>query len=185
MLAVLGSDAFSEDIHTTVEALRAEPMSLFDWGIFRLEEELQTVRRNDRDFIRIYYDPVRTQLVIEAVFLVERAEVVSIKAVQACFVRHHAIKLILGVIDTDRIHIAPAADFRLGMKFSHHNSDAYPGLPDAAALGARLMREVFIKVGIAIDPEQFPFAQIQRCDGALLSQDVDYHGVRTEDVLPE
>lgn len=182
MLPVLAASA---DMRTAVETLRTEPMSLFDWGVFQLEEELQSVRRNDKDFIRVSYDSAQHRLVVEGVFLIEKAEVDAINAKRACFVRHHAIKLTMGVIDTDRIHLAPAADYRLGMKFSHHNSDAYPDLPDAAALGARMLESVYIKVGIATDIEEYPFVQVMRCEGRLLSQDVVYHGATRQDLLPE
>ena len=186
---VLGSGsvaiAAGGDLERTVQALRAEPMSLFDWGLFRLEEELQSVRREDKDFIRVFYNPDDQRIIVDGVFLVEKAELDAINARRTCFVRHHAIKLTLGIIDTDRIHIAPAADFRLGMKFSHHNSEAWPELPDAATIGAALLESIHIRVGIATDAEQFPFLQEMHCEGALLSQDVRYGAPIAADITPE
>ncbi|MEX2479316.1 MAG: hypothetical protein WD928_00500 [Gammaproteobacteria bacterium] len=185
LLALLAARPSAADVADTVAALRDEPLSLFDWGLFRLEEDLQSVRRQDQDFIRVFYEPEDQRIVVEGIFLVDKQEIKAVNAQRACFTRHHAIKLTLGVIDTDRIHIAPAADFRLGMKFSHHNSDAWPELPDAAELGAEMLNAVFIKVGIADDPEQFPFLQVMRCDGALLSQEVEYHLPIADDVTPD
>jgi hypothetical protein len=184
-LVTSAEDAPRDGLDRTVAGLRSEPMSLFDWGLVRLEEELQSVRRQDQDFIRVYYDPAKNRIVVEGVFVVEPAEIEAIDAKRACFVRHHAIKLTLGVIDTDRIHVAPAADFRMGMKFSHHNSDAWPELPDAAKLGTTLLELVEIRVGIVSDPEQFPFIQDMRCAGALLSQHIDYGAPVAADIIPE
>ena len=80
----------------------------------------------------------------------------------------------LGIIDTDRINLAPAAAFRLGLKFSHRDPGRYPEQPDAEHIGKQLMDMIYIKVGIGSDEEQFPFLQDMRCDGQLLSQDVNY-----------
>ena len=157
-----------------IGALMAEPLTLFDWGLFTLEEELQSVLRNKRDYIRTSYDPGKNQLLIDGVFFVEANEIKAINAERACYKRHHAIKLTLGIIDTDRINLAPAAEFRLGLKFSHRDPDRYPEQPDAEQIGKQLMSMIHIKVGIGSDEEQFPFLQDMRCDGALLSQDVRY-----------
>ncbi len=182
LLACFTLQTAARDIHAIEKSLRAEPLSLFDWGLFMLEDELQSVRRQDADFIRVAYEPSQKRVVVHGVFLVEQAEVDDINARRSCYVRHHAIKLTLGVIDTDRIHIAPAAEFRLGMKFSHHNSDAYPEMPDAAALGADLLQSIYIKVGVVTDVSEFPFAAIMRCEGSVLSQDVKYGGSMLEDI---
>lgn len=157
-----------------IGALKAEPLSLFDWGLFALEEELQTVMRNKRDFVRTSYDPMKNQIVIDGMFFVEANEIQAINARRACYMRHHAIKLTLGIIDTDRINLAPAAEFRLGLKFSHRDPHTYGKRPDAEVIGKQLMEMIYIKVGIGSSVEQFPFLQDMRCDGALLSQDVNY-----------
>ena len=161
-----------------IGALKSEPLTLFDWGLFSLEEELQSVLRNQRDYIRTSYYPAKNQILIDGVFFVEANEIKAINAKRACYKRHHAIKLTLGIIDTDRINLAPAAEFRLGLKFSHRDPDRYPDQPDAEQIGKQLMDMIHIKVGIGSDEEQFPFLQDMRCDGPLLSQDVNYgHGI--------
>ena len=157
-----------------IGALKSEPLTLFDWGLFTLEEELQSVLRNQRDYIRTSYNPAKNQILIDGVFFVEANEIKAINAKRACYKRHHAIKLTLGIIDTDRINLAPAAEFRLGLKFSHRDPDRYPDQPDAERIGEQLMEMIHIKVGIGSDEEQFPFLQDMRCDGPLLSQDVNY-----------
>ncbi len=182
LLACFALQAAATDIRAIEKSLRAEPLSLFDWGLFMLEDELQSVRRHGKDFIRVAYEPAQKRVVVDGVFMVEQAEVDDINAYRACYMRHHAIKLTLGVIDTDRIHIAPAADFRLGMKFSHHNSDAYPDMPDAAALGAGLLESIYVKVSVVTDIDEFPFVVAMRCEGRLLSQDVKYGGSMIEDM---
>lgn len=183
LLVLCAAAPVSGDIDALVKNLRSEPMTLFDWGLFLLEEELQSVRRNQSDYLRVLYDVEQKRIVIDAVFLITADEVKAVTADRACYTRHHAIKLTLGVIDTDRIHLAPAADFRLGTKFSHHNSDAYPDLPDAAAVGAELMKTVFIKVAVATDIDNFPFDLLSRCTGLALSQDVEFNGVANKDLL--
>ena len=168
-----------------IGALMAEPLSLFDWGLFTLEEELQSVLRNKRDYIRTSYDPGKNQILIDGVFFVEVNEIKAINAERACYKRHHAIKLTLGIIDTDRINLAPAAEFRLGLKFSHRDPDSHPDQPDAEQIGKQLMDMIHIKVGIGSDEEQFPFLQDMRCDGDLLSQDVRYsNGVTSHHQAP-
>ena len=157
-----------------VGALKAEPLSLFDWGLFTLEEELQSVMRDKRDYIRTSYDPTRNKIFIDGVFFVQANEIKAINAQRACYTRHHAIKLTLGIIDTDRINLAPAAAYRLGLKFSHRDPERHPEQPDAETIGKQLMDMIHIKVGIGSDEEQFPFLQDMRCDGPLLSQDVNY-----------
>ena len=157
-----------------VGALMSEPLSLFDWGLFSLEEELQSVLRNKRDFIRTSYLPSKNQILIDGVFFVDANEIKAINPRRACYKRHHAIKLTLGIIDTDRINLAPAAEFRLGLKFSHRDPSRYPEQPDAEHIGKQLMDMIYIKVGIGSDDEQFPFLQDMRCEGQLLSQDVNY-----------
>ena len=181
-LATSSAHADDEDVGRLVDALRAEPMSLFDWGLFRLEDELQQVRRHQRDFLRVIYRPDVKLIVIDAVFFVEPEEIASVTSEKACYTRHHAIKLLFGVIDTDKIHLAPASDFRLGMKFSHHDSDLFPELPDAGEVGAKLLKRVFVQVGINSNPDKFPFEQEMRCTGYLLEQDVNY-GISPEEEL--
>ncbi len=185
--ALAAGVAQAADMKTVVTKLRAEPMSMFDWGLFLVEEELQSVRRKQSDYLRVSYDPASEKILVDAVFLIDRDEADAIGGERACYTRHHAIKLTFGIIDTDRIHIAPAADFRLGMKFSHHNSDAYPELPDAARIGADLMKSIHIKVGVATNPDEFPFDLIARCAGMALSQDVEYNNIppRSADPLTE
>ena len=157
-----------------IGALKSEPLNLFDWGLFSLEEELQSVLRNKRDFIRASYNPKANKIIIDGVFFVEANEIKAINAERACYKRHHAIKLTLGIIDTDRINLAPAAEFRLGLKFSHRDPDRYPEQPDAEQIGKQLMQMMHIKVGIGSNVDQFPFLQDMRCNGPLLSQDVSY-----------
>lgn len=168
----------------TLRQLHHEPLSLLDWGIYQMEAEMQSVRRSDKDFIRVYYVPQTQRIRVDAVFLVSQAEVDAISPRSTCFVRHHAIKLTLGIIDTDRLNIAPAAEFRLGSKFSHQNSDAYPDRPDASAVGAALLRMIDVHVGISAREDEFPFVQVMRCNGLALSQDVSYHGPTPEDITP-
>ena len=168
----------ARDLEAIVADLRGEPMTLFDWGVFMVENELQSVRRHEKDYVRVYFDPQRKRLTVDSVFVVSREELSAVNPQRACYTRHHAIKLTLGIIDTDRIHLAPAADFRFGMKFSHHNSDAFPELPDAAALGRELLEAVYIRVGITSNLADFPFDQDMRCEGPLMSQNIDYqHGL--------
>ena len=130
--------------------------------------------RNKRDFIRTSYLPSKNQILIDGVFFVDANEIKAINPRRACYKRHHAIKLTLGIIDTDRINLAPAAEFRLGLKFSHRDPSRYPEQPDAEHIGKQLMDMIYIKVGIGSDDEQFPFLQDMRCEGQLLSQDVNY-----------
>ncbi|MEM7466414.1 MAG: hypothetical protein AAF387_05955 [Pseudomonadota bacterium] len=157
-----------------LSALQAEPLSLFDWGLYSLEEELQSVRRHERDFIRVSFDPPNNKIIVDGVFFVDANEIEAINAQRTCYKRHHAIKLTLGIIDTDRINLAPAAEFRLGLKFSHRDADSYPDQPDAEQIGKHLMNMIHIKVGVGSNVDQFPFLQDMRCDGALLSQEVNY-----------
>ncbi|MGR8949528.1 MAG: hypothetical protein ACU84Q_15895 [Gammaproteobacteria bacterium] len=172
---MLFSTVYGEgDDPQVIGALKTEPLSLFDWGLFTLEEELQSVLRNKRDFIRTSYDPKENKIIIDGVFFVEVNEIKAINPQRACYKRHHAIKLTLGIIDTDRINLAPAAEFRLGLKFSHRDPDRYPEQPKAEEIGKQLMEMMHIKVGIGSNDEQFPFLQDMRCSGPLLSQDVSY-----------
>lgn len=157
-----------------VNKLKAEPMSLFDWGLYSLEEELQSVKRNERDYIRAYYDIAKNRIFIEGVFFVDAKEIKAINARRACYTRHHAIKLTLGIIDTDRINLAPAAEFRLGSKFSHTDHEGDTAQPNADAIGKQLMEVAYIKVGIGSNVDQFPFVQDMRCAGDALSQEVTY-----------
>lgn len=175
MLVVLPAVVIAEETEPQViGALKSEPLNLFDWGLFSLEEELQSVLRNKRDFIRASYDPKGNKIIVDGVFFVDANEIKAINAQRACYKRHHAIKLTLGIIDTDRINLAPAAEFRLGLKFSHRDPDRYPEQPDAEQIGKQLMQMMHIKVGIGSNVDQFPFLQDMRCDGALLSQEVSY-----------
>lgn len=172
------------DMESLVKELRSEPMTMFDWGLFLLEEELQSVRRKEHDFLRVTYDKTRQRIVVDAVFLIDKEEVAAVTADRACYTRHHAIKLTFGIIDTDKIHIAPASNFRLGSKFSHHNSDDYAELPDAGKIGAELLESVYIKVGVASDVDQFPFDLLARCEGRALSQRVIYNGAGAGETNP-
>ncbi|MGR8920367.1 MAG: hypothetical protein ACU85V_12160, partial [Gammaproteobacteria bacterium] len=175
LLALAASaGAAEETIDELVAELQGEPMSLFDWGLHSLEEDLQSVRRNERDFLRVFYEPDQQRIVVDATFLIAPEEVQAVGPKRACYTRHHAIKLSFGVIDTNRIHFAPASDFRLGMKFSHRDSDAYPEMPDAAGVGKRLLDAVFVRVSVATDPDNYPFDLEMRCSGRLVSQEVDY-----------
>lgn len=176
LLLALALAPASADVNTTIAKLRHEPMSLFDWGLFLMEDEIQSVRRHEKDFIRVFYEPDRQQIVIDGVFVVERGEIDAITAERACYTRLHAIKLTLGIIDTTKINIAPASEFRLGTKFSHHNSDAFPELPDAEGIGAELLKSIYVRVGIVSNLREFPFQQDMRCEGALLNQEVQYGG---------
>lgn len=183
LIAAMG-DVAAAPAADTLRLLHREPLSLLDWGIYQMEVELQSVRRSDKDFIRVYYVPQSQHIRIDAVFLVSQAEVDAISPRATCYVRHHAIKLTLGIIDTDRLNIAPAAEFRLGAKFSHQNSDAYPDSPDASEIGTALLGLVDVHVGISAREDEFPFVQVMRCDGLALSQEVSYHAPTTEDITP-
>ena len=185
LLAVMiAAHVVAKPVDDTLHRLHGEQLSLLDLDIYQLEAELQSVRRNDKDFIRAYYAPQSKHNLIDAAFLVSQAEVDAITPRTACYVRHHAIKLTLGIIDTDRLHVAPTAEFRLGSKFSHQNSDAYPDSPDAGAIGAALMGIIDVHVGITTHEDEFPFVQAMRCDGLALSQEVTYHAPTSEDIIP-
>ena len=185
LLLLNSAAATGNNLAEVVADLRGEPMSLFDWGLYQLEAELQSVRRHELDFVRVEYDPERERITVKSVFLVSEDEVKARTAARACYTRHHAIKLTLGVIDTDRIHLSPAAEFRMGTKFSHHNSDAYSELPDAAAIGKTLLDAIDVRVAISTNQSEFPFDQVIRCSGAALSQNVDYSGETMEDMIGE
>ncbi len=172
---VCSSDAGAE-LAGLVQSLHSEPMTLFYWGLYLLEEELQGVLRNDFDLIRVVYNPESERIAINSVFLVSKEEIKTLTAARACYTRHHAIKLVVGVIDTDRIHLAPAADFRTGAKFSHHNSDAFGELPDAANVGCMLLDALDINVALSETKDELPFNQAIRCSGAAASQAIDYSG---------
>jgi len=162
------------DIRDVVRQLRGEPMSLFDWGMYRLESDLQRVRRDQRDFLRVTYDQGPGKILVDAMFVVLTDEIDAVSARAACYTRHHAIKLMFGVIDTSGLHFAPASDYRLGLKFSHQDPDALDPEPDVAALGRELMEAVSIRVGISSQVMEFPFSPDQRCSGDLMSQEVGY-----------
>lgn len=183
MLLAATASATADSTTETLARLHGEPVSLLDWGIFQLEAELQSVRRNDKDFIRAYYVPQSQRIRVDAVFLVPKEEVDAISARTACYVRHHAIKLTLGIIDTERLTLAPAAEFRLGSKFSHQNPEAYRNAPDVGEVGTALIKIVDVHVGIVTSEDAFPFDQSMRCDGPAYSQEVKYHVPDTEDVL--
>lgn len=185
LLCPLSAGADEDELGSLVQRLRSEPLSLFDWGMFALEEELQRVRRNPLDFVRAQYLPARRQILIDSVFLIEAGEIDHVGAEKACYTRLHAIKLLLGFIDTDKIHRAPAWDFRLGMKFSHRDSDAFPELPDAARVGAALAEAIYLKVGVAEDKAHFPFNQAMHCESRLVDQDVVYRQSTNEDLGPK
>jgi hypothetical protein len=173
----------SADMKSLVSDLRSQPLTMFDWGLHLLEEELQRVRISDSDFLRVSYDPKAERLIVNAVFLIDPSEVEAITAARACYTRLHAIKLLFGIIDTDRIHLAPAADFRLGSKFSRRDSDDYPELPDAAKVGAELLKSIYIRASVGIDPDEYPFNLIEACEGKLLDQEVTYRsGAKLADV---
>lgn len=173
----------SADIKSMVSDLRSQPLTMFDWGLHLLEEELQRVRVNDNDFLRVSYDPKTERLNVNAVFLIDPAEVEAVTAARACYTRLHAVKLLLGIIDTDQIHLAPASDFRLGSKFSQRDSDDYPELPDAAKVGAELLKSIYITASIGTDPDEFPFTLVEACEGKLLDQEVTYRsGAKHADV---
>ncbi len=162
------------DLAESVARLRHEPMSLFDWGMYQLERDLQRVRRDDRDFLHVVYEPDDERITIDAMFVVLPAEIKAVTAKTACYSRHHAIKLTFGVIDTSAIHLAPASDYRLGLKFSHQDPETLATRPDTAAIGRELMEAIFIRVAISSDKMGFPFSPDMRCAGRLMSQEVDY-----------
>ena len=173
----------SADMKSLVSDLRSQPLTMFDWGLHLLEEELQSVRVSDSDFLRVSYDPKAERLIVNAVFLIDPSEVEAITAARASYTRLHAVKLLFGIIDTDRIHLAPAADFRLGSKFSRRDSDDYPELPDAAKVGAELLKSIYITASVGIDPDEYPFNLIEACEGKLLDQEVTYRsGAKHADV---
>jgi len=184
ILAVLGTAVARAETAVLISRLESEPMSLFDWGLHRIEEDLQAVRRHGRDFVRISYDLEAVRIVVEGTFFREADEVANMTPRDSCYLRLHALKLNFGVIDTNKLNVAPASDFRLGLKFSHHDPDAYPERPDAAAIGAELLQAIHIKVGVGSKPADFPFLQDMRCEGALMSQDVAYAGDGERGYLP-
>lgn len=181
----LGGTAAGVELADRVEQLRAEPLSLFDWGLYQLERELQSVRRHERDFIRALYDDSQQRIVVDATFFVYPEEIAAINARRACYTRHHAVKLTLGIIDTDRLHVAPAAAFRFGLKFSHRDPEQMPDEPDAELVGEDLMDAVDIRIAIGSDPEEFPFHIDMRCEGRLMSQEVFYDNSGSNDYLPD
>jgi len=162
------------DLKATVVSLQQQPLSLFDWGMYRLERELQRVRRDDRDFLRVIYQPDKGRILIDASFVVLPTEIASITAKTACYKRHHAIKLLFGVIDTSVINLAPASDYRLGLKFSHQDPETVDQLPDAGAIGRELMKSIYIQAAISSEKMEFPFSPDMRCHGRLMSQEVGY-----------
>lgn len=184
LLAVAGG-AGAMDVGDRVAALRAEPLSLFDWGLYQLERELQSVRRDERDFIRALYDAASGRIIVDGTFFVFPEEIAAVNPRRACYTRHHAIKLTLGIIDTDRLHVAPAAAFRFGLKFSHRDPENLPDEPDAEVVGEELMDTVEIRVAVGSDEEQFPFNLDMRCDGRLMSQEVFYDGSHDGRHLPD
>lgn len=165
------------ELDSVVKQLRSEPMSMFDWGMYQLERDLQQVRRDDRDFLRVFHSPRKNLLIIDASFVVLPAEIAEVTAKTACYSRLHAIKLILGVIDTSEIHFAPSADYRLGLKFSHQDPDDLELDPSPEQIGQALMSATEIRVAISSEKMEFPFSPDLRCSGELLSQVVRYDGV--------
>jgi hypothetical protein len=181
IIATLYMAPVAADLKATVGWLQQEPMSLFDWGMYRLERELQRVRRDDRDFLRVVYQPDKGRILIDASFVVLPAEIASITAKTACYTRHHAIKLLFGVIDTSVVNLAPESDYRLGLKFSHQDPETIDQQPDAAAIGRDLMQSIFIRVAISSEKMEFPFSPDMRCHGRLMSQDVSYSSPDDDD----
>lgn len=168
------------DLTSVVGRLRAQPLSLFDWGMYRLQTDVQRVLRDERDFVRVVYEPGAQRIVVDATFVVLQEEIEAITARTACYKRHHAIKLLLGVIDTSRVHFAPASDYRFGLKFSHQDPETLLPEPDVAALGKQLMAATTIRVAISSQVMEFPFSPDLRCSGDLVSQEVAY----SDDVEP-
>ena len=132
--------------------------------------------RNDSDFIRAVDNPESEPIAINSIFLVSQAEIKALTAARACYTRHDIVKLVLGVFDTDRIHLAPAADFRMGAKFSHHNSDAFSQLPHAANVGRMLLDALDINVALSETKDEFSFNPTIRCSGAAKNQAIDFSG---------
>ena len=131
---------------------------------------------NDSDFIRAVDNPESEPIAINSVLLVSQAEIKALTPARACYTRHDMVKLVLGVFDTDRIHLAPGTDFRMGAKFSHHNSDAFSQLPDAANVGRMLLDALDINVTLSGTKDEFSFNPTIRCSGAAKSQAIDYSG---------
>lgn len=89
LLAVMiAAHVVAEPVDDTLHRLHGEQLSLLDLDIYQLEAELQSVRRNDKDFIRAYYAPQSKHNLIDAAFLVSQAEVDAITPRTACYVRH-------------------------------------------------------------------------------------------------
>ncbi len=150
VLALLSTPPCVADLTELVARLRQEPMSLFDWGMVQLERDLQQARRDDRDFLRVDYQPGNERIMIDASFVVLPEEIKAISAEKACYARYHAIK------------------------FSHQDPEAMKRQPDIAALGTELMKSIFIRVGISSEKMEFPFSPDMRCHGRLMSQEVAY-----------
>ena len=185
VVILLASGTAMADMGKLVGSLKREPLSLFDWGLHDLENELQGVRRHERDFVRVQFEPALERIVVDGTFFMEADEVRDLSSKDSCYMRLHALKLMFGIIDTNILNVAPAADFRLGVKFSHRDSDAYPEQPDAAKIGAELLQSVYIRVGVGSRRDEFPFMQDMRCEGELMSQDVHYGPESTQGYLPD
>ena len=175
-LLVLLSSPLAADLPAAVDLLAKERLSMFDWGMYLLERELQQLTVHEREYINVRYDRGRGKFVIKGVFYLDPKERALVSLKRACFARVHAMKRALGVIDTDRIHIAPGADGRIGEKFSH-SAVSDSDLDEADKLGAQLLKLFYVQAKLGADKDWFMFEHDVGCEGDLLSSEVRYTGM--------
>ncbi len=163
------------DLPSPVDALRHERLSLLDWGLFLLQRDFQELLVHEREYINVRYDKKYQKFVVKGVFYLDPQEQETVSTKWACYARVHAMKRILGVIDTHRIHIAPGAAERLGTKFSHA-AGSLDDLEAAERLGKQLLKLFYIEARLGGDKDWFPFEHDVGCEGELLNSEVSYSG---------
>ena len=74
---LLSVSSSAAELSESVTRLRDEPMSMFDWGMYKLERELQQVRRDERDFVRASYESKNKRIIVDASFVVVPEEIAA------------------------------------------------------------------------------------------------------------
>lgn len=172
VLTLLSSSAGAE-LPANIHALKNEPLSMFDWGLYLLERELQDLTIHEREYINVRYNTDREKFVITGVFYLDPEESSQVPLRTACFARVHAMKRALGVIDTHGVQIAPGSDGRIGEKFSH-SAVSNADLDNMDELGAELLKLFYVRAKLGRDKDWFMFQHDIGCEGDLLSSDVKY-----------
>jgi hypothetical protein len=170
---ILCSSTAHADPSPSVRYLMGESVSLFEWGIFRLEARAQRFAFSDLDiknqFARVEYDWPKNQLRVKLVVYPHYQSLQKTTARQVCGSLIQQMKSLLGV--------APGFEFLrdidgIGTFFRHQHfekSDA------PKTLGADLEAITSLEVEVmASKNDQPPFKEAMSCSSELLKSETRY-----------